>query len=156
MRYRNKVELIGNLGQDPKVVQLEKGIAVNISLATNKPYKANGETEYETEWHDISIYGRHAEYAAKELKKGMCILIEAKLRTRTVDTAEGGKLRVKEIVVNERQHCLMILDRASSQNSTTHVHNNSDDSSTAYKGKLPTTSTSYAAPPQRKSELKPF
>ena len=44
---RNKVQLIGNLGNDPEIVNLESGkMLAKFSIATNESYKnANGDHE---------------------------------------------------------------------------------------------------------------
>lgn len=112
MKYRNEWELIGCLGSDPEIVALPSqngAIAVNISLATNKPCMKNGKPTFHTDWHTISMYGRHANYAAKALKKGTEVLISGKVRTKEIVIQSGAKIRVSELVVNERNHCIMIL-----------------------------------------------
>ena len=52
---RNKVQLIGNLGNDPEIITLESGKKLaKFSLATNENYKdANGEKQTKTDWHNI-------------------------------------------------------------------------------------------------------
>ena len=52
---RNKVQLIGNLGNNPEVITLESGKKLaKFSLATNEVYKdSNGEKQTNTEWHNI-------------------------------------------------------------------------------------------------------
>ncbi|WP_428776443.1 single-stranded DNA-binding protein [Vibrio sp.] len=102
--YRNRVELIGNLGSDPEIVELNNnGIACNITVATTKRYKKEGETVSDTEWHDVAIYGPTAQYVADYAKKGMEVNVVGSLRTRTFETDEGTR-RLKEIYVSERQH----------------------------------------------------
>jgi len=52
---RNKVQLIGNLGNDPEIITLESGKKLaKFSLATNESYKdANGEKQTKTDWHHV-------------------------------------------------------------------------------------------------------
>ncbi len=52
---RNKVQLIGNLGNNPEVITLESGKKLaKFSLATNESYKNNkGEKVTETQWHHV-------------------------------------------------------------------------------------------------------
>lgn len=109
MIYRNRFEVMGNIGNTPEVVNLEKGIAVNIAVATNKPFTTDEGTKYQTDWHEIQIYGRHANYAAKALKKGMAVAIEGKLRTRKVTLEGGARIQISEMVVNERHHTIIPL-----------------------------------------------
>ena len=52
---RNKVQLIGNLGNDPEIITLESGKKLaKFSIATNESYKnAMGEKVTDTQWHNI-------------------------------------------------------------------------------------------------------
>lgn len=81
MAYRNRVELIGRLGDNPEIIDLDDDrIAVNISIATTKKYRdQEGDIQEHTEWHDIAIYGHTADFAAEYLVKGMLISVVASL-----------------------------------------------------------------------------
>lgn len=111
MLYRNEFELCGYLTKDPQVVEIKSGIAVNICLATNKAYKDSetGEVKYISHYHYIALYGRHANYAAKALAKGMGVLIEGKLSTRQLKLESGDSITVPEMVLSERDHKITIL-----------------------------------------------
>ena len=60
---RNNVQLIGNLGQDPEIINLESGKKLaKFSIATNESYKdKNGEKVEQTYWHNIVAWGKTAE-----------------------------------------------------------------------------------------------
>lgn len=107
---KNSVQLIGHLGNDPQVKQLESGRTVaNLSMATNDSYKnKQGEKVEETQWHDLVAWGKTAEIAEKYLKKGSKVAVEGKLTHRSYEDKEGTKRYVTEIVVNE---LLMLGDR---------------------------------------------
>ncbi len=82
----NKVILVGRLGKDPEVRNLENGATVaNFTIATSETYKdkTTGEKKEITEWHNIVLWRGLAEIAAKYLHKGDMIYIEGKLRTRS-------------------------------------------------------------------------
>ncbi len=82
----NKVILVGNLGKDPEVRNLENGAMVaNFSMATSETYKdkTTGEKKVITEWHNIVLWRGLAEIASKYLHKGDQVYIEGKLRTRS-------------------------------------------------------------------------
>jgi len=99
---RNKVQLIGNLGNDPEIVNLDSGKTLaKFSIATNESYKnADGEKVTDTQWHNIIAWGKTAEIVEKYLNKGKEVAIEGKLTTRTYDK-EGEKRYITEIVCNE-------------------------------------------------------
>ncbi len=100
---RNKVQLIGHVGQEPEIKNLEGGKKVaNITLATNEVYyNDKGEKVEQTEWHRISAWGKTAEIIEKYVTKGKEIAIEGKLTHRSYDDKNGEKRYVTEVVANE-------------------------------------------------------
>ena len=100
---RNKVILIGHLGNDPEIKNLESGSKVaNFSLATNDYYKdPQGERVENTQWHYLVAWNKTAEILEKYVKKGQEVAIEGKLTNRSYDDKEGNKRYVTEVVVNE-------------------------------------------------------
>jgi len=96
----NKVILVGNLGKDPEVRNLENGATVaNFTMATSETYKdkTTGEKKVITEWHNIVLWRGLADIAAKYLHKGDQVYIEGKLRTRSWEK-EGVTRYTTEIV----------------------------------------------------------
>jgi single-strand DNA-binding protein len=106
---RNKVQLIGRLGNNPKVKTLDNGNKLaKMSLATNDIYTNNrGERIEDTEWHNIVAWGKTAEIAEKYLQKGAEIMVEGKLTYRDYTAKDGSKRIFTEIMVNS----LMMLDK---------------------------------------------
>ncbi len=100
---RNKVQLIGNLGNDPEIITLESGKKLaKFSLAINESYKdASGEKQTKTDWHNLVAWGKTADIIEKYITKGKEIAIEGKLSTRSYETKEGENRYVTEVVVNE-------------------------------------------------------
>ena len=100
---RNKVQLIGNLGNDPEIINLESGKTLaKFSIATNESYKnAKGEKVTDTQWHNIVAWGKTAEIIEKYVTKGKEVAIEGKLISRSYETKEGEKRYITEVVCNE-------------------------------------------------------
>jgi len=100
---RNRVQLIGHLGQDPEIKNLENGKkVVNFTIATNDSFKNNdGQRVEETTWHNIVAWNDLAERAAKYLRKGREVAIDGKLVYRTYEDKKGMTRYVTEIVLNE-------------------------------------------------------
>jgi single-strand DNA-binding protein len=100
---RNKVQLIGNLGNNPEVITLESGKKLaKFSIATNDSYRnANGEKITDTQWHNVIAWNKTAEIVEKYLTKGNEIAVEGKLTSRSYENKEGVKKYITEIVVNE-------------------------------------------------------
>ncbi|TFG43311.1 MAG: single-stranded DNA-binding protein [Bacteroidia bacterium] len=110
---RNRVMLIGNLGQDPEIKTLESGKKVaHFTLATNDAYKNNdGQKVEETTWHSIVAWNGLAERAAKYLKKGGEVAIDGRLVYRSYEDKNGVTKYTTEIVLSE-----MLLLRSSTRN----------------------------------------
>lgn len=100
---RNKVQLIGNLGNAPEVRNTESGKKlVRFSVATNEIYRnTKGEKVKETQWHNLIAWGKVADIVEKYLSKGAEVAIEGKLITRNYNDKEGVKKYITEIQVNE-------------------------------------------------------
>jgi single-strand DNA-binding protein len=99
----NKVILVGNLGKDPEVRTLESGTKVaQFSLATNESYKdKEGNWQERTEWHNIVMWRYLAEKAENNLKKGMQIYLEGKIRTRQW-TDQNNQTRYTTDIIAEK------------------------------------------------------
>ena len=109
----NKVILIGNLGDDPKVNFMPSGEAVaNITVATSEDWKdkQTGEAKSKTEWHRVSIFGKLAEIAGEYLKKGSKVYIEGKLQTRKWTNQQGQDQYTTEIVLQGYGGVMQMLD----------------------------------------------
>ncbi len=100
---RNHVQLIGNVGDDPTITNLEGGKKVaRFQLATNERYKnAKGEKVQNTDWHTIVAWGKTAGIIEKYAGKGKEVGVVGKLKNRSYTTDEGIKRYVTEVVANE-------------------------------------------------------
>ncbi len=100
---RNKVQLIGNLGNDPEIITLESGKKLaKLSLATNENYKdANGQKQTITDWHNLIAWNKTADIIEKYVTKGKEIAIEGKLTTRSYEDKTGNKRYITEVVISE-------------------------------------------------------
>jgi single-strand DNA-binding protein len=109
---KNKVQLIGNLGNNPDVRTLEGGRKMaRINLATSETYNnTKGERVTETYWHNVVAWGKTAEIAEKLLVKGTEVAVEGKLVNRTYTDKDGVKKYITEVVANE----LLVLTKKQS------------------------------------------
>ena len=100
---KNHVQLIGNVGQEPTITNLESGKKVaRFSLATNEYYKdAKGEKQTDTNWHTVVAWGKTAEIIEKFVVKGKELGVTGKLKTRTYTTDDGNERYVTEVEANE-------------------------------------------------------
>jgi single-strand DNA-binding protein len=100
---KNNVRLLGNLGMDPDVKNLENNRKVaKFSLATSESYKNDkGDRVTDTQWHNLVLWGVQAKMAEDYLRKGDEVVIEGRLTNRNYIDKEGNKKYFCEVVVNE-------------------------------------------------------
>ncbi|MFV8368770.1 single-stranded DNA-binding protein [Flavobacterium sp. LB2R40] len=100
---RNKVQLIGHVGNDPEIKTFDGGKKLaNFTLATNESYKNDkGEKIEETQWHKLIAWSKTADIIEKYVAKGKEIAIEGKLAHRSYEDKNGEKRYVTEVVVND-------------------------------------------------------
>jgi len=101
--FRNHVQLIGNVGEDPKITLLDGGRKVaRFPMATNEYYTNNqGEKIQNTDWHQVVAWGKTADILEKYTAKGSEIGVQGKIKTRSYTTEDGNQRYVTEIVADE-------------------------------------------------------
>ena len=117
MSSLNKVMLIGNLGKDPEIKNMQNGGSVaNLSIATSERWKDknSGERKERTEWHRVVIFNeRLGDVAEKYLKKGAKIYVEGALQTRKWTDQSGQERYTTEVVLQNFNGNLTMLDTRS-------------------------------------------
>lgn len=100
---RNRVTLIGHLGQDPEMTKFDSGkVLTKMRMATSDSYKdAKGEKVEDTQWHDIQVWGKPGETASKYLKKGSELAVEGRIKHSQFEDKEGNKRTKTEVVASE-------------------------------------------------------
>ena len=99
----NKVQLAGRLTRDPEIRHTTSGTAIaDISLAVSRFYKTEaGETRDETDFIDVTAFGRSAEIIQKHLHKGNPLFVEGRLKLDQWDDKQTGAKRSKLKVIAE-------------------------------------------------------
>lgn len=100
---KNSVRLIGHIGQNPEVKDMSSGKKLaKFSIAINESYKNNaGERVTDTQWHNITAWGKQAELVEKLVKKGSEVAIEGRLNNNSYVDKDGVKRYTTEIVLND-------------------------------------------------------
>ena len=97
----NKVILIGRLGKDTEIKMSSNNMAIgSFSLATSKKRK---DGEQETEWHNIKVFGKTAEFAGEYLRKGDLAYCEGSIKSNRYQDAQGIEKLYVEILCNNIQ-----------------------------------------------------
>lgn len=112
MASLNRALLIGNVGSDPEIRYLNNNDKVaTFRLATTERYKdRNGEVKENTEWHQVTAWGKLAEVVEKMVKKGSQVYVEGKITTRKWTDKDGNDRYTTEI----RAEGLQILGKKES------------------------------------------
>ena len=89
----NYVFLVGNLGKDAELSYSKSGSPVaNFSLATERKWKdQGGETQSETMWHTINVWGKPAEALSKYLLKGTQVSVVGQIKYSIHEAPDGTK-----------------------------------------------------------------
>ena len=108
----NSVILIGRTTKEIKLKILPTGTAVaNFNIAVDREFQVKGKDKM-TDFFNIVIFGKTAEYAANYLKKGKLCAVKGSIQNRIYDTKEGEKRYITEIVADR----LQILEWEKEQN----------------------------------------
>ena len=110
----NKVLLIGRLGNDPEIKQMQNGKSVaRLSVATSESWKdkSSGERKEKTEWHRVVIFNEGlVGVVQKYLKKGAQVYIEGQLNTNKYTDSNGQEKYSTQIVLQGYNSSLTMLD----------------------------------------------
>lgn len=111
----NKVCLIGHLGADPEINNLNNGgIVANFSVATTESWKDKntGEKKEHTEWHRIVVFNEGLCGVIEQfVRKGMKVYVEGQLQTRKWQDRDGNDRYSTEVILTGFDAKLLMLDR---------------------------------------------
>jgi single-strand DNA-binding protein len=100
---KNKVQLIGNLGNKPEIKTTDTGKKLaRFSIATSETYRnSKGDKVTETQWHNLVAWEKMAEIVEKYLDKGSEVAIDGKLINRSYNDKDGNKKYISEVQLHE-------------------------------------------------------
>ncbi|PSO43757.1 single-stranded DNA-binding protein, partial [Candidatus Saccharibacteria bacterium QS_8_54_8] len=102
-RSFNQAIVVGNLARDPELRTTQNGRSVtSFAVATNRVWQdQNGETQEQTDFHNVVAWAKLAELADQYLSKGRRVMVVGRLQTRSWEDQDGKKNYRTEIVANE-------------------------------------------------------
>ncbi|HIT75228.1 MAG TPA: single-stranded DNA-binding protein [Candidatus Avipropionibacterium avicola] len=105
MAGETPITVIGNLTADPELRFTQSGAAVANFTVASTPRTFDRQTN---EWRDgdamflgCSVWRQAAENVAESLQKGMRVIVQGRLKSRSYETREGERRTVFEIDVDE-------------------------------------------------------
>lgn len=101
--FTNQIQLIGHLGADPVIVDLENGNKLaKVSIATNSSYKnKDGQRVENTYWHKAIAWGRTAELIGQALSKGNKVILHGQIQNYKYTNKEGQTIRGTQVLIDE-------------------------------------------------------
>lgn len=123
MAYLNKVMVIGNVGQEPKIFTFQNGKKkASFSVAASKRYRdANGEQKEQTTWVNCSAFGKLAYVVEEYVGKGSQLFVEGELSVNNFTDQNGNKKSVTEVRVTT----LQMLDKRNAGNGNNNQYSES-------------------------------
>ncbi len=96
----NKILLTGRLTKDPELRTTNSGLSVSsFSIAINRTFK-NKEGNYDTDFFNVSVFGKQAANVSKYCFKGSLVGIEGRLQSRSYDAQDGTKRYAVDVVAD--------------------------------------------------------
>ncbi len=107
---------MGNLGKDPEVREFEGGKRrARFSLATTEQFSfGNGNSKEDTQWHQVTAWGKSADEVMQMLKKGSRISLDGRLVHGSYEGKDGQKRYFTEVVMNN----FSVVERSANAAST--------------------------------------
>jgi len=106
----NQIFLIGKAGKDAEAKDTKNGKRFAFfSIATNEGYYDSDHKRQElcpkwvdkTEWHSVIVFGKLADIAASDIRKGDTVAVNGKLQTRKWEDKDGNQKQQTEVVALE-------------------------------------------------------
>lgn len=93
----NKIILVGNVGKDPQVREVNGKKVATFSLAVKD------RVTDETEWFNVEVWEKKAEVVERYVAKGMLLYVEGRLRTRKYTGNDGAERTAIDVRCSELQ-----------------------------------------------------
>ncbi len=97
----NQICLMGRLVRDPEIRQTSTGKSVgSFTLAVDRDYQSNDSQGQNTDFIDIVVWGKTAEFVSKYFYKGKLAGVTGRLQIRPWTDKDGNNRRSTEVVAN--------------------------------------------------------
>ena len=97
----NKVILMGRLTRDPDMRGEGTGLVARYSLAVDRRFSRNEENN--TDFINIVVFGKGAEFAEKYLKKGTKVLVTGRIQTGSYTNKDGQKVYTTDVIAEDQE-----------------------------------------------------
>lgn len=98
----NKVILMGRLTKDPDMRGEGTNLVARYSLAVDRRFKDN-DGNYQTDFINIVVFGKGAEFAEKYLKKGTKVVVTGRIQTGSYTNKDGQKVYTTDVIAEDQE-----------------------------------------------------
>ena len=92
MAYLNKIQIIGNVGQEPMIFNGRESEFATFSVAVTKRFKdATGETIKRTTWFSVTVNGKQVATVKQYVHQGTALYIEGEMQLNEYVGNDGAK-----------------------------------------------------------------
>ncbi len=99
MNLRNRVQLIGNVGNEPQIKEFQSGKKMaRFRLATDDVKKVDGKFIKHTEWHNVTAWGKIADLTAENINVGTEVVVTGRIINNSYKDSDGNTRRISEIL----------------------------------------------------------
>lgn len=119
MASLNKTEIIGNVGRETEMRFSKDGKPVtNFSVAVDEKYKTrDGEVRQDTEWFEVTTWGKLAEICNQYVNKGMLVYVSGKAHLHKWTKPDGGEatklqLNAQSVLFLEKREASQSVDES--------------------------------------------
>ena len=100
----NKILIIGNVGGVPQIRTVGDQKVAQFSVATTEKRKdKTGNVISETEWHNVTFWGKTAEIAEKYVQKGTQVYVEGRIKTEKYTDKNGNEKFMTRVIGSSMQ-----------------------------------------------------
>ncbi len=100
-RSVNRIELRGNVGTTPRINVVGESKVIKFALATNEVFKdRSGVIKEETTWHNIVAWTGRGMPDFADIRKGMCVSVNGRVRNVKYTNSEGEDKYFNEVLAN--------------------------------------------------------
>ena len=98
----NKVCLMGRLTKDPDIRGEGTSLCARYTLAVDRRFKDN-DGNYQTDFINIVVFGKGAEFAEKYLKKGTKVVVTGRIQTGSYTNKDGQKVYTTDVIAEDQE-----------------------------------------------------
>lgn len=97
----NKVILMGRLTKDPDMRGEGTGLVARYTLAVDRRFSRSEENN--TDFINIVVFGKGAEFAEKYLKKGIKVVVTGRIQTGSYTNKDGQKVYTTDVIAEDQE-----------------------------------------------------